>query len=316
MISAYKIQSLVQVGLVLLASHLELGLITSASANEQIAGDEVVVLAEDGVQVTLADVRQALAPLTEKQQKELLAGPAAARDLVERLYRDQVLLADAREAGIPELAAVQSQIAQAERDLILNAWRERFIAELAPPDFDALAEEVYLTDPDAYQAPERYRVAHILLRADPSVPCNERRNEIEGLQQKLREGADFAALAREHSEDRGSAERGGELEGWVAADELERPFAVALSKLGNEELSGIVETRYGYHVIKRLDYRPPEAMGFEEVRDGIVQELRDTYKERAFQQYWVRARPSSAAIVNEDALTWLVEQGESPALDE
>lgn len=307
---------MVAIALVFLTSPAERALATPASANAEVLGDEEVVLAEDGVQVTVADVRQALAPLTEAQQAELLAGPTAVRDLVERLYRDQVLVADARQAGVVERRAVQSQIAQAKRDVILSAWREQFLAEVAPPDFDALAEEVYLTSPAEYQAPARYRVAHILLRADASVPCNERRIEIERLRRRLQAGADFAALAREYSEDPGSAERGGELEGWVAADELTRPFAAALSKLDDGELSEIVETQYGYHIIKRLDHRPPQPLSFEEVRDQLVQELRDTYKERAFQQYWARARPSPAAMVNEDALKRLAVQEGSPALDE
>ena len=101
---------------------------------------------------------------------------------------------------------------------------------------------------------------------------------IEGILEEAKSGADFAALAREHSEDPGSAPNGGELT--VKRGQTVPPFEQAAFALEPGGLSSVVETQFGYHIIKLSEKIEGQLMSFEEVRPRIEQHL----KQQAIQE--------------------------------
>ena len=98
------------------------------------------------------------------------------------------------------------------------------------------------------------QVRHILLKADALHTDEENRIRIEQLEQRIRGGDDFAALARSNSQDTLSAARGGDL-GWVSPGELVPPFEEAMDALSPGEVSIPVKTRFGWHLIQVMDRR-------------------------------------------------------------
>lgn len=162
-------------------------------------------------------------------------------------------------------------------------------------DLDALGRQVEVSEEDVraqYRADqERYReqaereAAHILIEVpgDASDDALEQaRAQAERLRERIAEGADFAALAREHSDDAGSAAQGGEL-GYLTRDTMGQVFDEALFSLDEPgTVSEPVQSRYGFHLIKLLDVREPESKSLDEVRDEIEQDLRTRRAERLF----------------------------------
>jgi peptidyl-prolyl cis-trans isomerase SurA len=98
------------------------------------------------------------------------------------------------------------------------------------------------------------QVRHILLKADALHSDEENRIRIDQLEQRIRGGDDFAALARSNSQDTLSAARGGDL-GWVSPGELVPPFEEAMNALSPGEVSTPVKTRFGWHLIQVMDRR-------------------------------------------------------------
>ena len=92
------------------------------------------------------------------------------------------------------------------------------------------------------------------------------RDRAEGVLAKLTAGADFATLAKEVSEDKGSAARGGEIPGWIERDKTVPPFEKAAFALKPGELSRVIRTRYGLHIIKLLEYRKAEPVSYTHLR--------------------------------------------------
>lgn len=187
------------------------------------------------------------------------------------------------QTGIHESAEVGMETAKARRDAIARIYIERLLAkaehELPPPvQYFELAKEHYKVNTANYTLPESIRVSHILFKVDvekEGAPTEaEVRAKAEQVLGELRGGADFAKLAQEHSEDAGSAKRGGELPGFVVRGKMVPPFEKAAFALPVGELSGLVRTRFGFHIIKVLERRPATVRPFEEVRDEIVQQLR------------------------------------------
>lgn len=143
----------------------------------------------------------------------------------------------------------------------------------------------YRANRERYRAREERRAAHILLEVAPDAGPEAEQQALEtarDLRERLAEGADFAALAREYSQDPGSAEQGGRL-GYITRGSMVEAFEQALYALEQKgAVSEPVRTPYGYHLIKLLDVRAGEGQSFEQVREKLARDLRTRRAERLF----------------------------------
>ena len=133
----------------------------------------------------------------------------------------------------------------------------------------------YDENQEQMRQPEQLRLSHILKSVNPEATAEERAavlTVIEGVFLEARSGADFAALAREHSEDPGSAQNGGELT--VTRGQTVPPFERAAFALEPGGLSSVVETRFGYHIIKLLEKIEGQLMSYEDAQPRIEQRLK------------------------------------------
>jgi peptidyl-prolyl cis-trans isomerase D len=133
--------------------------------------------------------------------------------------------------------------------------------------------------------PESRQVSHILLELEAEaaqVDEETRRREAEEIARRAQEGEDFAELAREYSEDFGSAEQGGDL-GWIEPGFMVQAFEDAAYELTLENpVSEPIRTGFGWHVIQLRDIRPAEGMTYTEARDILLEEYRVEADERRF----------------------------------
>jgi len=142
---------------------------------------------------------------------------------------------------------------------------------------DEEIETFYRTNEARFRHPEERQASHILIRADKAAPeaeVNAARQKAEQLLAQLKTTpGDFARLAREHSQDPGSAARGGDL-GSFRRGMMVPPFEEAVFALQKGELSGVVRTDFGFHVIKLTEIRPAQPRPLAEVRSEILESLR------------------------------------------
>lgn len=146
---------------------------------------------------------------------------------------------------------------------------------------EAEVRALYEETKHLYTRDEERRVAHILIEADDEASRQEARAKIEEIRERIVNGEEFATLAKEHSEDPGSAEDGGDL-GFQPQGTYTEDFEEVAFELEVNELSEPVETEFGYHLIKVLDVEPAETPSFAEVRDEVEIELRETRAEELF----------------------------------
>ncbi len=106
--------------------------------------------------------------------------------------------------------------------------------------------------------------------------------------------ASFAEIARKNSQDPGSAEKGGDLD-FVARGAMVKPFEEAMFALKKGEISDLVETEFGYHIIQLNDIKPGVVPPFEQVRAKIEDEVRS---QQATQEFAKRPRPSPMPSTN------------------
>jgi len=176
-------------------------------------------------------------------------------------------------------------VSQQDKESYYNANSSRFMTqetvkvnylELKRSDLLALVEvdEVELQErydiiSEESAAKREYRAAHILLLDDN----DEARNTLKDVLAKLNSGEEFSVLAEKHSQDDTSKFAGGDL-GFSAADVYESEFSDALMGLNKGQVSAVVQTRDGLHLIKLLDTRQPEVAAFDDLKDSLVQEIK------------------------------------------
>lgn len=144
----------------------------------------------------------------------------------------------------------------------------------------------YRANESRYKGQEERKAAHILLEVEDSVAGEDAEEQTlekaRDLRERLQAGSSFAQLAREHSDDPGSAEQGGDL-GYVGSGTMVEAFEEALFSLEQKgATSEPVRSPYGYHLIKLLDVRKGESRSFEEAREEIASDLRKRRAERLF----------------------------------
>ncbi|MGR9106542.1 MAG: peptidylprolyl isomerase [Gammaproteobacteria bacterium] len=140
------------------------------------------------------------------------------------------------------------------------------------------------------------KVQHILLKTNELFSDADAREKLKTLKRRVEDGDDFAALARAHSDDKGSALKGGEL-GWVSPGALVPPFEDAMDHLSPGEVSEPVQTQFGWHLIKVLDraerddtdeYQKEQAR--EEIRKQKIDEETELWLRRLRNEAFVEIR--------------------------
>ncbi len=151
---------------------------------------------------------------------------------------------------------------------------------------DEESKAYYDQNPQMFKQPEQIKASHILIKVDPKADeaqKAEARKKIEEVQQKLKDGGDFAALAKEYSEGPSST-KGGDL-GYFRRGQMVKPFEDAALALKPNEVSDIVETRFGYHLIIVYDTKPEQTLAYADVKDKIIQRMKQEKIEKEAVQY-------------------------------
>ena len=140
----------------------------------------------------------------------------------------------------------------------------------------------YQDNPDMFKQPEQIKASHILIKVDAQADetaKGQANKKIMKIQKQLKAGQDFASLATEFSEGPSNV-NGGDL-GYFSRGQMVKPFEDAAFKLKSGEVSDIVETRFGYHLIKVVDKKPESVVSYEKVKDKITQYLEQDKKGKA-----------------------------------
>ncbi len=240
------------------------------------------------------------------------------RVVLDQLIEQRLILQEARRRNtMPAETQVEAQLqeikrnfpaesdfeqALAQRNLTLVDLKDRLRTNLALRNLMAKVAPVAVADTEIEQyfrehrtefdKPEQAHVKHILLD-------DERLAEF--VRGRLRRGESFDSLALQYSKDPGSREKGGDL-GFVSRGQLVPEFEQVAFALQPKEISTIVKTQFGYHLIQVIERRPPQPANLAQARDQIRTVLQSSRQEAAFQA-WLKAVKAQAKITRTDRAT-------------
>lgn len=155
----------------------------------------------------------------------------------------------------------------------------------------------YEQNKDSYRVPERVHVRHILLKTTdvPKEEIAKIEARAEALLKQLKGGADFAELAKKNSQDEGSAPNGGDLS-WIVRGQTVKAFEDTAFSLKPRDLSGVVKTEYGFHILQVLEKQEAHLQPFAEVRAQLAEDLN---KQALFDRMQTLSDEARASLVKE-----------------
>ncbi|WP_312791414.1 peptidylprolyl isomerase [Diaphorobacter nitroreducens] len=245
--------------------------ISTPLLHAQPAPAEAIPLVGEGLHAaTTADVAAEVANMDKSSRQNALSSPDTVQRIATEIYVRRRLAAEA-------VAQKLDQQPQAQR--MLQIVRERIFADLVTkqaedrsrptePVLENLARQNYLAQQARFRQPERIHARHILI---PLKTPNAREHAADLRQQAL-SGASFEELAKKYSKDPGSASKGGDL-GFFTKGKMVKPFedaAFALIKPG--DLSDVIESNFGYHIIQLVEKRDAGIQPFDEVKKQLIEE--------------------------------------------
>ncbi len=273
---------------------------------------ETEVLARVGdVEVTRDELRAYLDTLGAQERAALGRDPALLSQTVRSHLARRLLVKAAQAKGLERQPAVKAQLERVRDDALAELYLQS--VSQPPEGFpgDSEVKAAYEARPEAFDTPPQYRVAHIFIaapKAGDARATEKARQRLDATVKRLAaKGADFGAIARESSDERSSAEKGGEL-GWLAEAQMVPGIRAALLKLSKGAVTEPIRLEEGWHVVKLLDARPASRRPLSEVREALAAQLRADLAQANRRVYLSRLLEENPPVVNELALSNLLQK--------
>ncbi|HYM59981.1 MAG TPA: peptidylprolyl isomerase [Thermoanaerobaculia bacterium] len=253
-------------------------------------GDDPIIIKAGQVTVHKSEFEAAVKSLPQEYQTYAL-GPGK-KTFAEDFLRMKLLAAEGLKNGLDKDPDVLAQLGLMRENLVANAQLSRFDKSVQFTDADL--QKAYDAKKDDYQ---QVKARHILIafKGSPAVQAGkkeltdeEAKAKAEDLRKQLAGGADFAELAKKESDDTGSAARGGDL-GSFGHQQMVPEFEKAAFETKPGDLSPVVRTQYGYHIIK-VDSR--ESTPLAQVKSQLEKDLRQKKIQEQIDALKASAKPT------------------------
>lgn len=234
--------------------------------------NEVLAKAPGDLVVTVADILSEVNKMPPASRPQFFSKPENVHQLTNNLMGRRLLAKEAERDQLNKDEIVKAALAVAHDRVMSDAKLNKMdqLNEPSPAAVEAYSKSLYQSKPERFEVPAQIRASHILIEKKDEKSLGQ----AEALLAKIKAGGKFEELAKELSKDPGSAARGGDL-GFFGEGKMIKEFEDAVKKLEKAgELSPIVESQFGYHIIRLEERKPKTTMTFEEVKSQLFAESR------------------------------------------
>ena len=261
-------------------SVLAVALLACAAAfSAQAADTSAVVVSQGTAKITLDDVDAYVHRIPATERAAFIAKPDRIEAMLRNMLLDKQLATEARQLGLEKDPVAQRQIELAVDNALARVRVEVLSRGLKAPDFTEQSREDYLVNKDKYRDPEIHDVKHILIGTKSRTEAEAAALANETLERLKKDPSSFDALVASLSDDESKSSNHGLMEN-AASQQFVRPFAEAAGKLTKPgELSGVVQTQYGFHILQLVNYKPAVQKTYEQVAESIRTRLTSEWTE-------------------------------------
>jgi peptidyl-prolyl cis-trans isomerase C len=224
--------------------------------------------------VKKSDVDRMLEYYPTETQSQLQENPAEMETLVKRMLEVKIIADVAKKEKFDQRTQIKKQLAYVMDDFLSKEYLAKVVMKNVTVS-EADLKEYYTQNKEKLGVPEQVRARHILFNVDPASSEDEKKQtkaRAQAILKRVKAGEDFEKLARDYSDDQTSKKKGGDL-GYFSPGQMVPEFEGVAFYTDPGETSDIVETKYGYHIIKVVDHKEARQRSFAEMKDYIKEKL-------------------------------------------
>lgn len=259
-------------------------ILISASITAGCGKKENVLVKIDKIVITAEDFEKRISVLPTRYQEVIKPNK---RKFLDELIVDELLYREALRQNLHKEKDVRAVIEQARKKILISKLLKEKIDDVASVT-DEDVEDYYKTYQDEFKTPEILRASHILVKTE---------KEIKDILLELANNRNFEDLARARSIDP-TAQKGGDI-GYFTRGQLDPDFEEVCFRLKEGEISDIVKTRFGYHIIKLTEKKPPAIEKYEDAKGRIGQTLVARKRKKYFNDLVQHLKDRAKIEINE-----------------
>lgn len=267
---------------------------TSFSGSNPEAEKKGLVLAEvNSGTITTDDLNREL-KYTPEQFKSLAETQQGRREILDTMVIRELILQQAAKDGLDKSAEIEEKVQDLKKRLIVEAFLKKKVEAYAQVS-DADVKNYYEQNKDKFKVDEQIRASHILVKSE---------KEAGDILDQIKAGANFEELARKRSACTDSSSRGGDL-GWFGKGTMVPSFEEVALELKEGQISDVVKTEFGYHIVKRTGKRAAGLLPLAEVKEQIKDAIIPSRQQDAFQKIKEELKKNGNYSIKEDVLKGL-----------
>lgn len=251
-------------------------------------GEEDPVVAKLGdKKILLSDFNRWVAFGSEMDRKSLDADPKMKAAVLRQIVTSMAIAQAAKKEGFDQRPEVKENMELFFNNFLTVQYLDKVVAAKVAAASEEELKRKYEERKKEFEQPEKVRARHILIKVERDAPEDEikkAREKADGILKKITAGENFAKLAEENSDDPGSKKQGGDL-GFFARDMMAVEFEDAAFALKPAQVSDIVQTDFGFHIIKLEERKEPSTMPYEEVKDRLRKKVDIELKRKAVDDF-------------------------------
>lgn len=265
------------------------------------AADDLVLAKIGDRKIMMSDFNRMISYQDAEKQKLLEENPVYKATVLQRLVQSIAVSKIARDAGFDKRADVKEYFDLISDDFLATQYITKEIVNKINVSEDDM-KLYYKIHDDEFKSPEMVRARHILIKIDKSASDEDKKKakeKAEGILKRAKSGEDFARLASDFSDDVGLKARGGDL-GFFPKGRMVPEFESAAFSLKPGEVSGIVETQFGFHIIKVEEKKESALEPYDKIKDKVKEKVFNEFRKARVEEFVEKAMKDTGVELNLD----------------
>ena len=275
---------------------------TSGGIDSQKKEGKVIAEVNSGT-ITTGDFDRELKNLPE-YLKAMADTPQGRKEMLDTMIIRELILQQAAKDGLDKGPELEAKLQDLKKRLVVESFLKKKV-EIESNVSDDDLKKFYEQNKDKFKSGEQIKASHILVKTE---------KEAKDILAQLKAGGNFEELAKKHSAD-SSAAKGGDL-GWFGKGSMVPVFEKAALSLKEGQISDVVKSDFGYHIIKLTGKRPAGTRPFEEVKEQIKGAIMPTKQQEVFQKIKDELKKNAKISIKEEVLNNLDGKKEEAKTDD
>lgn len=277
--------------------------------------DNPVLVRGTSIEVRRQDFEMEKLSVPPDQRAQFSTNMERIQRTLERLTVNRALLQELRANGFDKEPSVVAELEHAMNQKLVSLYVARFSANVEMPDLEPALRERYKMNAATLTEPEKVRASHILISTKTRTK-EEARARAEEVRTKALAGAPFADLVKQYSEDPSARRNNGDL-GYFPASQMVPEFSKAAFAMTKEgQISDLVESEFGIHIIRYQDRLPQRTPTFEDVRQVYLEDAEREFRAQKLRQKLDQIIEKQKPEVNMDEVKKLIDNDTAKAARE